>query len=95
MRPPWHRPIAPDTSPRNLGVPGEAESWDFGVGAGFYVDATQPTWKQWRMYSYVTKELPDLLKNVPELDVSRVRTCTTFGAVHHNACGITGVHHGP
>lgn len=65
--------VAPDTSPRNLGVEGEAESWDFGVGAGFYVDATQPKWKQWRMYSYVTKELPELLKGIPELDVSRVR----------------------
>lgn len=65
--------VAPDTSPRGLGVEGEAESWDFGVGAGFYVDATQPKWKQWRMHSYITKELPALLKNIPELDVDRVR----------------------
>ena len=69
--------VAPDTSPRDLGVEGESDSWDFGVGAGFYVDATQPKWSQWRMYSYITKELPALLETVPELDVTRVR-CTTL-----------------
>ncbi|KAG2482418.1 hypothetical protein HYH03_018653 [Edaphochlamys debaryana] len=53
--------VAPDTSPRGLGVEGEAESWDFGVGAGFYVNATQDKWKNWRMYEYVTEELPALL----------------------------------
>src|SRR5215467_9233943 len=45
--------IAPDTSPRGAGVPGEADAWDFGVGAGFYVDATRESWaKHYRMYSY-------------------------------------------
>lgn len=39
----------------NTGVEGESESWDFGVGAGFYVNATQPKWKNWRMYEYVTE----------------------------------------
>jgi S-formylglutathione hydrolase len=54
--------VAPDTSPRGAGIPGEADAWDFGVGAGFYVDATQAPWaKHWRMYSYVTKELPQLI----------------------------------
>lgn len=54
--------VCPDTSPRGAGVPGEAESWDFGVGAGFYVDATQPPWSaHWRMFSYVTSELPALV----------------------------------
>ena len=39
-------------------VEGESESWDFGVGAGFYVNATQPKWKEnWNMYSYITEEL--------------------------------------
>lgn len=47
--------VAPDTSPRGLGVPGESDSWDFGVGAGFYVNATQPKWAAWRMYDYVTQ----------------------------------------
>ena len=66
--------VLPDTSPRGLGVPGEADAWDFGVGAGFYVDATQPAWRSWRMYSYVTAELPALLRSDPQfaaLDVSR------------------------
>lgn len=63
--------IAPDTSPRGLNVEGEADSWDFGVGAGFYVNATQEKWKNWRMYDYVVKELPELLTdNFPQLDTS-------------------------
>ena len=46
--------IAPDTSPRGAGVPGEADSWELGVGAGFYVDATEAPWStHYRMYSYV------------------------------------------
>ncbi|WP_312439127.1 S-formylglutathione hydrolase, partial [Achromobacter sp.] len=50
--------VAPDTSPRGAGVPGEDESWDLGTGAGFYVDATTPAWRDhYRMYSYVTQEL--------------------------------------
>ncbi len=51
--------VAPDTSPRGANVPGETDSWDFGIGAGFYVDATNEPWcKHYRMYSYVTRELP-------------------------------------
>ncbi|MGA7932665.1 MAG: alpha/beta hydrolase-fold protein, partial [Kovacikia sp.] len=54
--------VAPDTSPRNTGIPGENDDWDFGTGAGFYVDATQSPWSQHcRMYSYVTSELPALI----------------------------------
>jgi len=54
--------VAPDTSPRGAGFPGEAESWDFGVGAGFYLDATQAPWSsRYRMGTYVTKELPALI----------------------------------
>ncbi|CAL9025596.1 unnamed protein product [Prunus brigantina] len=64
--------IAPDTSPRGLSIEGEAESWDFGVGAGFYLNATQEKWKNWRMCDYVVKELPKLLnENFPQLDTSR------------------------
>lgn len=64
--------IAPDTSPRGLNVEGEADSWDFGVGAGFYLNATQEKWKNWRMYDYVVKELPKLLSdNFPELETSK------------------------
>ena len=54
--------VCPDTSPRGANVPGEADSWDFGLGAGFYVDATAEPWaKHYRMYSYVTRELPALI----------------------------------
>jgi S-formylglutathione hydrolase len=46
--------VSPDTSPRGAGVPGETDSWDFGVGAGFYVDATVEPWsRHYRMYSYI------------------------------------------
>jgi S-formylglutathione hydrolase len=54
--------VAPDTSPRGAGIPGEDEAWDFGTGAGFYVDATQAPWSsRYRMYTYVTQELPALV----------------------------------
>lgn len=54
--------VAPDTSPRTANVPGEADDWDYGTGAGFYVDATEEPWRNhYRMYSYVTKELPELI----------------------------------
>lgn len=56
--------VAPDTSPRGLELPGEHDRWDFGSGAGFYLDATQLPWKDhYRMESYVVKELPILLDN--------------------------------
>lgn len=55
--------VAPDTSPRGLGLPGEEDSWDFGTGAGFYLDAEAEPWRQnYRMYSYVTRELPALVE---------------------------------
>jgi S-formylglutathione hydrolase len=54
--------IAPDTSPRNTGIADEDQDWDFGTGAGFYVDATQDPWRShYQMYSYVTAELPALI----------------------------------
>ena len=54
--------VVPDTSPRGLQIPGEDASYDFGTGAGFYVDATQVPWSAgYRMYSYVTRELPELI----------------------------------
>lgn len=55
--------VAPDTSPRGTDHPGEHDDWDFGSGAGFYVDATQAPWKEnYRMFSYVTEELPNLVE---------------------------------
>lgn len=50
--------ISPDTSPRGAGVPGETDNWDFGVAAGFYLDATQEPWrKHYRMETYIVEEL--------------------------------------
>lgn len=55
--------VTPDTSPRGLGLPGESDSWDFGVAAGFYVDATEEPWsRHFRMYTYVTEELRTLVE---------------------------------
>lgn len=54
--------VVPDTSPRNTGIPGEDDDWDFGSGAGFYVDATESPWRShYNMYSYVVQELPELI----------------------------------
>ncbi|HEY3047890.1 MAG TPA: S-formylglutathione hydrolase [Polaromonas sp.] len=65
--------IAPDTSPRGANVAGESDNWDFGVGAGFYLDATQTPWaRHWRMESYITKELLPLLTSAVPLDASRL-----------------------
>ena len=69
--------VTPDTSPRGANVPGEAESWDFGVAAGFYLDAKQPPWSpHWRMESYIVTELLALLAEALPLDVQR---CGLFG----------------
>jgi S-formylglutathione hydrolase len=61
--------VAPDTSPRNTGIIGEDENWDFGMGAGFYVDATRAPWSShYHMYSYVVNELPQIInENFPIL----------------------------
>ncbi len=69
--------VMPDTSPRGAGIEGEDDDWDFGTGAGFYLDATRAPWKQnYRMYSYVSEELRTLIDaNFP---------------VRHGATGIFG-----
>ncbi|KAH6624504.1 Alpha/Beta hydrolase protein [Chaetomium sp. MPI-SDFR-AT-0129] len=69
--------LYPDTSPRGLNYPSESDAWDFGVGAGFYLDAVQPPWnKGYRMASYISRELPDTLFGDPKfgavLDRERV-----------------------
>ncbi|MDH5273618.1 MAG: S-formylglutathione hydrolase [Gammaproteobacteria bacterium] len=65
--------VAPDTSPREPRLRGDDASWDFGLAAGFYVDATQAPWSaHYRMYSYVTRELPALLaREFEAADTSR------------------------
>jgi S-formylglutathione hydrolase len=63
--------VAPDTSPRGEEVP-NAEGYDFGQGAGFYVDATQGPWsKNYRMWTYVTEELPALVAAEFPVDMQR------------------------
>jgi len=63
--------VAPDTSPR-VQLPGDRESWDFGVAAGFYVNATQSPWApHYRMYSYVVEELPHVVASNFDVDPHR------------------------
>jgi S-formylglutathione hydrolase len=65
--------VAPDTSPRGPDVPGDpGKAYDFGIGAGFYVDATvEPYARNYRMWSYVTKELPQLVAEQFPVDTTR------------------------
>ncbi|MGA1850575.1 S-formylglutathione hydrolase [Sphingobium yanoikuyae] len=65
--------VAPDTSPRGEGVADDPDgAWDFGLGAGFYVDATQaPYAAHYRMWSYVTQELPALIADQFPADMDR------------------------
>jgi len=64
--------IAPDTGPRGANIPGETDSWDFGLAASFYLDATQAPWStHYRMESYLVKELLPML--VEELDIDPAR----------------------
>ncbi len=64
--------VAPDTSPRGLDYPGDSDSYDFGVGAGFYVDAVKAPWSTgYRMHSYIAKELFDLVAGGFSVEASR------------------------
>jgi S-formylglutathione hydrolase len=65
--------VAPDTSPRGEGVPAAPDgAWDFGLGAGFYVDATEEPWSgHYKMWTYVTEELPALVASKFPLDEGR------------------------
>jgi S-formylglutathione hydrolase len=63
--------VAPDTSPR-VPLPGDRDSWDFGLAAGFYLDATEAPWSQhYKMYSYVVNELPGVIAANFKADVTR------------------------
>lgn len=64
--------VACDTSPRGLHLPGETDTWDFGVGAGFYLNATQAPWaSHYNLYDYVLKELPSLIETHFPVDPQR------------------------
>lgn len=77
--------IFPDTSPRGDDVPDEADRYDLGKGAGFYLNATQSPWnKNYQMYDYVTEELPALLeKNLPLL--AKVKSISGHSMGGHGA----------
>lgn len=65
--------IAPDTSPRGAGVPGESDSWDFGAGASFYLDASAAPWAaHYRMESYLTQELVRVVALEQPIATSRI-----------------------
>lgn len=70
--------LCPDTSPRGEGIPDDPEgAWDFGLGAGFYVNATESPWRDnYRMYDYVVSELPELAAQIGGVDSDR---CSIFG----------------
>jgi S-formylglutathione hydrolase len=68
--------VAPDTSPRNTGIAGEADDWQFGAGAAYYLDATQAPWsKFFNMYSYASAELPALVAMNFPVDPQRQGIC--------------------
>ncbi|MBU9171061.1 S-formylglutathione hydrolase [Burkholderia gladioli] len=65
--------IAPDTSPRGANVPGETAAWDFGVGAGFYLDASEAPWAtHYRMESYIVNELRALVLGALPIEGTRL-----------------------
>ena len=64
--------VCPDTSPRGNSVPDEKDNWQFGSGAGFYLDATEaPYSSNYRMYSYLIDELPKLIEREFHADMTR------------------------
>jgi S-formylglutathione hydrolase len=87
--------VAPDTSPRGEGVPDDAAGdYDFGLGAGFYVDATEePFARNYRMYSYITKELPDIVAANFPADMAR-QSITGHSMGGHGALTIALKHPG-
>ncbi|MDX1799434.1 MAG: S-formylglutathione hydrolase [Marinobacter sp.] len=76
--------VCPDTSPRGVNLPGEDDSYDFGSGAGFYLNATQDPWRRhYRMYDYVVDELPALVEG--ELPLSGRRSVSGHSMGGHGA----------
>ncbi|MFO8141062.1 MAG: S-formylglutathione hydrolase [Marinobacter sp.] len=76
--------VCPDTSPRGVNLPGEDDSYDFGTGAGFYVNATEQPWApHYRMYDYVTRELPQLVES--ELPLTGERSISGHSMGGHGA----------
>lgn len=79
--------IAPDTSPRGVNIPGEDDSYDFGSGAGFYVNATEAPWaKHYKMYDYIVKELPAIIE--ANFNVTTAKSITGHSMGGHGALMI-------
>jgi S-formylglutathione hydrolase len=79
--------ITPDTSPRAARFDGDDKDWDFGQGAGFYLDATQEPWSgAYRMHSYITEELPALIER--SFPVSNLRGIFGHSMGGHGALSI-------
>ena len=84
--------VAPDTSPREPRLPGDDADWDFGLGAGFYLDATQAPWAaHYRLHDYVSRELPEIVAKLFPADPKR------FGIFGHSMGGhgalVLGLRH--
>ena len=79
--------VGPDTSPRGAGIAGEDDAYDFGTGAGFYVDATVPAWRDggYRMETYVSRELPEAL--AAEQSLADVLDLANAGITGHSMGG--------
>ena len=68
--------VAPDTSPRGAGIAGEDDAYDFGTGAGFYINATNEPWvNNYKMFSYITEELPELIEMNFPVDKTKQGIC--------------------
>jgi len=77
--------VFPDTSPRGVNIPGEDDDWQFGSAAGWYLDATVEPWsKHYKMYSYITKELPSVVAGLFPVDPVR-RSITGHSMGGHGA----------
>lgn len=86
--------VCPDTSPRGIDLAGQEDAYDFGSGAGFYVDATQAPWsKHYNMYSYVTSELPKLVES--QFNVSDKKSISGHSMGGHGAlvCAFKNLGH--
>jgi len=76
--------VCPDTSPRGANIEGDNKDWDFGVGAGFYLNATEEPWKtNYNMFDYVTRELPALIE--AELPINNRRSIMGHSMGGHGA----------
>ena len=80
--------VFPDTSARGVEIEGQDESYDFGSGAGFYLNATTPKWeKNYKMYDYITKELPDIVNSLFTVDPNK-RAITGHSMGGHGALSL-------